>query len=185
MSLHICGQVTGWMSGGVKQISWANYLFPGVNKTDPMTRLAPRTDEEIIERIDASTSSYTTESYEDTFKPDAIFEIFHYQAKVPMSDWALLAGFLMLWLKRCVVLTLPHEVIIIDVVYPTVLLAHRKSIALLPTMLARIQSRLRALTKASVRWRQSWTQRATQSRIPMVIPWLRLPVPGSSFHTHI
>ena len=93
---HICGQVTGWRSGGVKQMSWVNYLFLGVNKTDPMTRLAPRTDEEIIERIDASTSSYTTESYEDTFKPDAIFEIFHYQAKVPMSDWALLAGFLIL-----------------------------------------------------------------------------------------
>jgi len=46
---HICGQVTRWRSGGVKQISWVNYLFPGVNKTDPMTRLAPSTDEEIIE----------------------------------------------------------------------------------------------------------------------------------------
>jgi len=42
---HICGRVMGWRSGGVKQMSWKNYLFPRVNKTDPMTRLAPSTDE--------------------------------------------------------------------------------------------------------------------------------------------
>ena len=24
---HICAQATGWRSGGVKQMSWANYLF--------------------------------------------------------------------------------------------------------------------------------------------------------------
>jgi len=54
-------------------MSWANYLFPEVNKTDLMTRLAPSIDEEIIERISASTSSYTAESNQDTFKLDAIF----------------------------------------------------------------------------------------------------------------
>jgi len=54
----------------------------------------------------------------------------------------------MLWLKRCVVPTLPHEVIIADVVYPTVLLAYGKSIALLPVMEAGIQSGLRALVKS-------------------------------------
>ena len=72
---------------------------PGVNKTDLMTRLAPSTNKEITERITASTSSYTTESNEDTFKLDTIFESFHYQAKIPMFDWALLADFLILWLK--------------------------------------------------------------------------------------
>ena len=43
---------------------------------------------------------------------------------------------------------LPHEVIIADVVYPAVLLAHGKFIALLPAMVARIQSGLCALTKS-------------------------------------
>jgi len=65
-----------------------------------------------------------------------------------MSDRALLASFLMLWLKRCVVPTLSHEVIVTDIVYPAVLLAHGKSIALLPVMVARIQSGLRALAKS-------------------------------------
>ena len=76
-------------------MSWTNYLFPGVNKTDPMTRLAPSTDDEIIEWTSVSTSSYTTESNEDTFNLDIIFESFHHQTKVLMSDRALLVGFLM------------------------------------------------------------------------------------------
>jgi len=54
----------------------------------------------------------------------------------------------MLWLKHCVVPTLLHEVIITDVVYPTVLLAYEKSIALLPAIVAGIQSGLRALVKS-------------------------------------
>ena len=41
-----------------------------------------------------------------------------------------------------------HEVIVVDVVYPTVLLAYGKSIALLPAMVARIQSGLQALVKS-------------------------------------
>ena len=54
----------------------------------------------------------------------------------------------MLWLKRCVVPTLSHEVIIADVVYPAVLLAYGKSISLLPVMVLRIQSGLSALIKS-------------------------------------
>ena len=57
----------------------------------------------------------------------------------------------MLWLKRCVVPMLPHEVIIANVVYPAVLLAHGKSIALLSAMIARIQSGLHALAKSFCR----------------------------------
>ena len=75
------------------------------------------------------------------------FESFHHQARIPISDRALLAGFLMLWLKRCVVPTLPHEVIVADIVYPAVLLAYGSPIALLPAMTAGIQSGLRALTQ--------------------------------------
>jgi len=54
----------------------------------------------------------------------------------------------MLWLKRFVLPTLPYEVIITDVVYPAVLLAHGKSTSLLPVMVAGIQRGLRALAKS-------------------------------------
>jgi len=146
---HICGQISSWRNRDVKQLSWASYLFNGINEKDnPVTSLAPCTDEEIAERINASASSYTTESNKDTFGPDMVFESFHHRARVPIFDRALLGGFLMLWLKRCVVPTLPHEVIVADVVYPAVLLAYGKSIALLPAMVAGIQSGLRALVKS-------------------------------------
>ena len=142
-------EISSWRNRGVKQMSWASYLFNGINEKDsPVTSPAPCTDEEITERINASTSSYTTESNEDTFKPDMVFESFHHQGRILISDRALLAGFLMLWLKRCMVITLPHEVIIADVVYPGVLLVYGKFIALLPAMVAGIQSGLRALVKS-------------------------------------
>ena len=130
-------------------MSSVSYLFNDINeKSSPMTYLASCTDEEIVERISVSTSSYMIESNEDTFKPSTVFESFHHQARIPISDRALLAGFFMLWLKRYVVPTLPYEVIVADVVYPTVLLAHEKSISLLPAMVAGIQSGLRVLTKS-------------------------------------
>jgi len=76
---HICGHISSWRNMGVKQMSWASYLFNGINEKDsPMTSLAPCTDGEIAKRINASTSSYTTEENEDTFKPDMGFESFHH-----------------------------------------------------------------------------------------------------------
>ena len=75
-----------------------------------------------------------------------MFCSFHHQAKTPISDRALLTGFLMLWLKKCVVPTLPHEVFSIDVVYPAVMLACGRPIGLLPAMVSCLQSGLRVLT---------------------------------------
>jgi len=126
MLLCIFAETTGLRSGGVIQMAWANYLFNDLgDKADRLTRLSPSTDVELKERISASTYSNTTKLNEDTFRPCTIFENFHYQAKTPISNRALLAGFLMLWLKRCIVPTLPHKVIVTDVVYPAVLLAFR------------------------------------------------------------
>jgi len=74
---HICGQISIWRNMGVKQMSWASYLFNDINETsNPVTSLAPCTDEEIAERISASTSSYTTESNEYTVKPDTSLKVF-------------------------------------------------------------------------------------------------------------
>jgi len=133
-------------------MAWADYIFHGLgDKVDQLTRLTLSTDAEIKERINASTSSYTTESVEDTLRSGTVFESFYHQAKTPIFNRALLARFLMLWLKRYVVLTLSHEVIMVDVVYPAVLLAFGQSIALLSTMVGCIQSELRALAKTFCR----------------------------------
>jgi len=51
----------------------------------------------------------------------------------------------MLWLKRCVVPTLPHEVIVADVVYLAILLAQGWPLSLLSAMVGCLQSGLRIL----------------------------------------
>ena len=55
----------------------------------------------------------------------------------------------MLWLKRCIVPTLSHEVIVTDVVYPDVMLAFGPNIVLLSAMVGCIKSRLSVLAKTS------------------------------------
>jgi len=145
---HICAKITGLRSGGVRQMACADYLFNGLgDKADRLTLLAPSINAKIKERIRASMPSYTIESVEDTFRPGTIFESFYYQAKTLISNKALLAGLLMLWLKRCVMPTLSHKVIVADVVYSAVLLTFGRGTALLPTIVGCIQSGLPVLTK--------------------------------------
>jgi len=63
-------------------MTWANYLFGGLEeKSSPVPQLATNTDAKIAERISESVTSYVTESNENTFKSDTIFDSFHYQAK--------------------------------------------------------------------------------------------------------
>ena len=120
-------------------MSWANYLFCGLGeKSSLVSRLAIITDTEITEMISELVTSFIIELNEDTFKPDTVFDSFQHQAKIPISDKALFAGFLMLWVKWCVVRTLPHEVIVVDVVYPAILLAYGRSLSFLLAMVGRL-----------------------------------------------
>jgi hypothetical protein len=75
-----------------------------------------------------------------------MFESFHHQAENPIYEKALLARYLMLWMKRCVVPSHSFEVLVVEVVYPAVCLVYGRSYALLPAMVACIQSGLRRMT---------------------------------------
>ena len=129
-------------------MSWANYLFGSLEKKSSLvSRLVASTDAEVTEKIYESVTSYVIELNEDTFKPDTVFDSFHHQARISFSDRVLLAGFLMLWLKRCIVPTPPHKVIIADVVYPTFLFVYGRPLGLLPTMVGYLQSGLQIYVK--------------------------------------
>jgi len=88
----------------------------------------------------------------------------------------------MLWLKQYVVPMLPHEVIIAKVVYLAVLRSYGKSIALFPTMAARIQSGLCALAKSFCHVEAIVNAEGHLITDSNGRPWSRLPVPGSSSH---
>ena len=128
-------------------------------KSSLVSQLAANTDVEIAKRISESVTSYVTESNEDTFKSDTIFDNFHHQAKIPISERALLVEFLMLWLKWCIVPTLPHEVA--DVVYLTVLLTYGRSLGLLPAMEVAFKVGFRYNAEAFAMWQWKKTEKAT------------------------
>ena len=150
-------------------MSWANYLFLGLReKSGSVTQMATSIDTEIAEKISESVTSYTTKSNEDAFKLDTIFDSFHHQAMTPISDRALLAGFLILWLNRYAVPILPHEVIIVDVVYSAVLHTHGRSLGLLPAMKVVSKVGFECCIKASAMLWLKKTMRATLSSARMV-----------------
>jgi len=65
-----------------------NYLFQDLgNRTSPVSHLVVSINKEMKERI---FETVTIESNENTFHPDMMFESFHHQAKVSISDRALL-----------------------------------------------------------------------------------------------
>src|SRR5436853_7562390 len=87
-------------------------------------------------------SSYLLEDAVAGHAAGSLVESYHYQSKRTISRRALMAGFLMLWLKRCI---LPAEKISADVILPAVLLFFNHGIALLPALMANIHCGLRGV----------------------------------------
>ena len=49
---HIYGQTSSWRNRGVKQMSWASYLFNGINEKDlPVTTPTPRSQMRILSNL--------------------------------------------------------------------------------------------------------------------------------------
>lgn len=80
-------------------------------------------------------------------KASTIFESFHHHARTPLSNSALIAGYIILWLKKCVIPSILKEALAVGMVYLAVLLAHGRPLVLLPGMVYGIQSGLGFLTE--------------------------------------
>ena len=146
-------------------LSWASYLFPNLRGTDALMLLPTRTVQEVERGLSEAKRFWISDSEEGGFPHGTRFFSYQYWATKPMSNHALLAGFLMLWLKRCVIPSPPHDAIAGEVVYPAVLLAFGVRLALLPAMVADIQAGLR-------QWGQSLMNREKDPRIDMPYTYL-------------
>lgn len=87
---------------------------------------------------------------EGGLNPSTVFKSFHYQAGFAVSDRGLIVRFLMLWLKICIILSLPKDAIAISVVYLAVFLTYGRPFGLLPAMVNNFQSGLRAVSKGFI-----------------------------------
>ena len=79
------------------------------------------------------------------------FKSYHHQAREPLSRPAMLAGFLSVWLKRCVVPFPLRDRISPTMLFLVVQLVYGRALGLLPTMVRSVQYGLRTLVDTSCR----------------------------------
>lgn len=112
-----------------------------------ITCLSAVSEDIIIEKI----VQYDTSAYIAYFDEDVSKSVQLLRASIiwPKSCFLiqLVARFLMLWMKRCVILSAPKEATAIGVVYLVVLLAHGRSLSLLQIMVYGIQNGLGVMTQ--------------------------------------
>jgi len=93
------------------------------------------------------------------FSAGSLIESYHYQSTWAISDRALMAGFLIIWLKRCI---LSSEKISTDMILPTVLLCFNHGIALLLALMAGINRGLRDLVSSFTAMHKKVSQSKTK-----------------------
>src|SRR4051812_16338263 len=142
---RICTDINHCSSLG--HAMWARYLFPNAWEGESIVPLKALSVAEAEHRMGKHgiIPSDVSQIDMNEFVVGSLIESYHYQSTVILSDRALMAGFLMIWLKRCI---LPAEKISADVVLPAVLLCFNHSIALLPALMAGIHRGLRDLVNS-------------------------------------
>jgi len=150
--LHICSSIhTGGKSSSKSLKSWGNYLFPDM-KSAPEAAHCGVAEGDILARMEAHAEKDIVVTEDDgPFEEGDVLRSFHHQARRPMSRKALLAGFLTIWLKKCVVPSSSGDIVHPNVLLPAVRLVHGHRLGLLPAMVCCIQRGLRALTEAFCR----------------------------------
>ena len=109
-------------------------------------------DEDIFRQIqEHSQGDLILEEDNGPYEKGDILRSFHHQARRPTSRKALLAGFLTVWLKRCVVPSSSGDVIHPTVLLPAIRLVHGSSLGFFSAMVCCIQRGLRGLTEAFYR----------------------------------
>ncbi|ONK80915.1 uncharacterized protein A4U43_C01F23170 [Asparagus officinalis] len=126
---------------------------------EPIYELSPLTTSEVNELIKKSNAqSYTTASIKDGFAAGTKFQTFLWHGVKPIRPTTLLAGYLAIWLKKCVVPYQSSDVLPPEVLFPAVLLAHRKNLCLLPAITAGIYRGLRQIVSGFTQENPSPTQ---------------------------
>src|SRR3954468_9117926 len=139
----ICREPKGRGRGGVVFSTWAEDLFPGIgaDQVEELTVLF-----ELEARQLALESKVTLKESVAGSSSRAPPRNFCYFGKRPMTSQARLAGFLSIWLGKCVVPT--REAATVGVLLPAARLACGVRIALVPAIIANIQHGLREVSTA-------------------------------------
>ena len=133
-------------NNGLKQ--WAEHLL--ANLDDVNFDIRPRAADDIsivTKRLeDSSCSDFILEEDKGGHFKGEVFHSYHHQALISLSRRAVLAGFLSIWLKKCVVPLLPRDCISPIALFPAVLLVFGRRLGLLPAMICSIKRGLQILS---------------------------------------
>ncbi|ONK58444.1 uncharacterized protein A4U43_C09F12830 [Asparagus officinalis] len=138
------------------------------NSGEAIYELAPLTPSgvnSLLKKIDAH--SYTISSPESGFPAGTKFKSFLWHATAPIRPMALLAGYLAIWLKKCVVPYRSGDILPLEVLYPAIQLAYKKELSLLPVMVANIHRGLRQISSAFTR-KEGAVPNATDHSVPLL-----------------
>ncbi|ONK73034.1 uncharacterized protein A4U43_C04F26450 [Asparagus officinalis] len=125
-----------------------------------LATLTPSEVNGLLKKIDAH--SYTISSPESDFPAGTKFKSFLWHATASIQPMTLLAGYLAIWLKKCMVPYQSGDIMPLEVLYPAVKLAYKKELSLLPVMVANIHRGLRQISS-------TFTQKedAPSAKIPL------------------
>ncbi|XP_020251034.1 uncharacterized protein LOC109828452, partial [Asparagus officinalis] len=150
---------------------FAVYLFPNLEDDSEesiheLGVLTPAAINELMEKNE--THSYTIASAEGAFPAGTKFRSFLYHAQKSIDPRSLLAGYLALWLKKCVVPYQSSDALPLEVLFPAVQLAYGRELSLLPAMVASIHCGLRGVVRVL-------TQVGSKPSTELTCPKVELP----------
>jgi len=150
--LHICSSIHGGNRGSSCSLkNWGSYLFPDMENA-PVAAHCGVADGDIFELMEMCLQRDVVVTEDDgPYEKGDVLRSFHHQARQHMSRSALLAGFLTVWLKKCVVPSFSGDIVHPNILLPAVRLVHGHPLGLFSAMVCCIQRGLRGLTEAFCR----------------------------------
>ena len=88
---------------------WADYLFPVLYGAQEEVQFPISGDDIIWMIVSSGHEDVILDEDDGIYEKGDKFKSFHHKANQPMSKKALLVGFLSVWLKKCVVMSSPHD----------------------------------------------------------------------------
>ena len=173
---YICSDVHDSYKGDSNRLkSWADYLFPNLEIAPKEARFGV-VEKNILRMMrEHNHGDIILEEDDDIYEKGNSFKSFRHHAHQPISKKALLAGFLSVWLKRCVVSSPSSVVVLLTALLSAVHLIHCPFLGLLSAIVCCIQRDLRALMKAFCR--PATKKRGKGTVLPRDGPNLRIGLP--------
>ena len=125
---YICLDMHGSYKGSLNSLkSWADYLFFTLEKAPEEARFGVVKEDILRMMREHDHADAVLKEDNGIYEKGDILKSFHHQTHQLTSQKALLAGFLSVWLKRCVILSPSNDAILPTALLSAIRLMHDRS----------------------------------------------------------